>query len=79
MCTGGGDEWLLDSDVQLRDLDTGIENLEPAAPTLVERRWLVDLHETEPVPVEAAREILAAARHGDLYVVQQHGTSSRRQ
>ena len=63
-----GHEGLLDADMDLGSRPVP----EPAAAALRELLWLGHLGQAERLAVEATYDVLAAARAGDLDVVQPH-------
>src|SRR5690625_4206382 len=75
MRSAGRTEWLIDADVDLRDHRIAVEGAEPATAAAGQILGLVHLCEAHGVAVEAARQLLLAAGHRHLHVMQSHGGS----
>src|SRR5699024_4984469 len=71
----GRTERLIDADVDLRDHRIAVEGAEPATAAAGQILGLVHLCEAHGAAVEAARQLLLAAGHRHLHVMQSHGGS----
>src|SRR5699024_9839927 len=75
MRSAGRTERLIDADVDLRDHRIAVEGAEPATAAAGQILGLVHLCEAHGAAVEAARQLLLAAGHRHLHVMQSHGGS----